>query len=79
MRLADAENRWGYWGKEPPCEHLLALRDYLRQKQLEISSERGENPDGWVNIDCNRCHRCYETILREPYQQDDDDDDEDED
>lgn len=54
---------WGRFGDEPPCSHLVALLDYLRVNRLDIWSEHGSQPDGWVNVHCESCHRTYETTL----------------
>lgn len=62
--------KWGYFGEEPPCEHLLNLRAVLEQTGMEVWSEHGEQPSGWVNVYCGRCHRTYETVLREPWDDD---------
>ena len=65
------EKKWGYYGDEPPCEHLLALRRFLEENEMTIWSEHGTNPFGWVNIHCSKCGRTYETVLDEPWSDDD--------
>ena len=62
--------KWGYWGKEPPCEHLVALRTFLEGNQMEITSEHGIDPSGWVNVSGESCSRTYETVLRPPWADD---------
>ena len=59
--------KWGMYGDEPPCIHLLSLRDFLEANNLEIYSEHGVDPSGWVNIHCPQCGRTYETLLRKRY------------
>jgi hypothetical protein len=59
----DSEGTWGFWGQEPPCAHLKALRRFIENSPLEVYSEHGEQPAGWVNIHCRKCHRTYETVL----------------
>lgn len=56
-------DRWGHYGMEPPCEHLIALLDYLRRHRMDVWSEHGEDPPGWVNAYCETCHRTYNTTL----------------
>ncbi len=60
--------RWGMYGDKPPCTHLLQLRDAIRKLGIEIWSERGEDPQGWVNVWCGECHRTYQTTLRPPWE-----------
>lgn len=62
-------SHWGHYGKEPPCEHLLALRKHLESSGLRIWSEHGISPFGWVNVSCPHCHRTYEVTLREPWEE----------
>lgn len=57
-----SEDRWGYYGDKPPCEHLIALRKFLEDNEIKIYSEHEE--DGWVNVRCKKCQRIYETTLR---------------
>ena len=61
---------WGNWGGEPPCEHLLSLRNYLEDTGLSVYSEHGESPNGWVNVHCPKCHRTYGVTLQEPFHTD---------
>jgi len=51
------------------CEHVKALHAYLREWQLDIYSEHGEEPQGWVNVHCRRCKKTFEISIRlqEPY------------
>jgi len=58
---------WGFFGFEPPCEHLVALRQFLESSGLGIWGEDSLHPDGWVNVLCSHCHRTYEVTLREPF------------
>ena len=59
---------WGMYGKEPACEHLLALRAYLEDQDIQIWGEKTESPTGWVGVYCHRCKRVYEVTLREPFE-----------
>lgn len=65
--MADFEHMrqagWGRFGDEAPCEHLLALRDFLEAQGLGVWSEHGEEPQGWVNVSCEACRRTYQTVL----------------
>lgn len=72
--MNDDEPRWGYWGDDPPCLHLLALRAFLEANRMEVWSEEGLSPEGWVNVSCDACRRAYETVLRDPWNDDEDDD-----
>ena len=54
------------------CKHLLALRRYLYDYSMEIWSEHGEEPAGWVNVSCPECRRTYEVVLRQPHEGSDD-------
>lgn len=45
------------------CEHVRELEALMRQMRLDVYSEHGEEPDGWVNVHCRRCHRTYEIRL----------------
>lgn len=54
---------WGDYGESGPCKHLLALRDFMKENWLDIWSEHGVEPDGWVNIGCGQCCRTYEAVL----------------
>ena len=65
--MAEQDGAWGYWRKEPPCEHLLALRAFLETNEMTVRSEHGEEPHGWVNVHCEKCHRTYGTVLRPPW------------
>jgi len=58
---------WGKYGDEPPCEHLLSLREFLVASGLCVYSEHGE-PDHWVNVHCAKCHRTYEVSFRDDLQ-----------
>ncbi len=55
--------RWGYFGNEPPCNHLIELRSFLETFGLDVYSEHGE-PDRWVNVHCQQCHKTYEVSFR---------------
>lgn len=60
---------WGKYGGSGPCEHLIELRNTLARLRLAVWSEHGEDPAGWVNVNCEACGRTYETTLhlrREP-------------
>jgi len=59
--------KWGQWGDESACEHLLALREYLLANELSVSGEGTQNPRGWVNVHCARCNRTYEVTLQKPF------------
>lgn len=59
------DKEWGRYGNKPPCEHLIALRNFLAKTGLAIWSEHGEQPAGWVNVSCPHCHRTYETELHD--------------
>lgn len=37
------------------CPHVVALRVYLRDQQISVWSECGEEPNGWVNVKCRQC------------------------
>lgn len=63
---------WGFYGSEPPCEHLIALRAFLEANEMGVYSEHGTKPIGWVNVHCALCKRTYETVLREPWEEDED-------
>lgn len=56
---------WGRFGREPPCEHLIALARHLVASGMAIWSEHGTRPQGWVNVHCATCRRTYETSLDE--------------
>lgn len=58
-------SRWGYWGIEPPCEHIRKLRGYLRANGLGIWGE--DTTDGWVNLSCETCGKTYGLTLKEPF------------
>lgn len=59
---------WGYYNRNtPPCEHLVALREFLVRNRMSVWSEHGEGPWGWVNIHCGQCNRTYETVLQAPW------------
>jgi len=57
-----SDDEWGFWGNEPPCEHMLALREFLIANWMDIWGEFTD--DGFVNVSCERCSRTYETTLR---------------
>jgi len=59
---------WGQYGKEPPCEHLLELRKFLEENEIDVWSEHGEMPMGWVNVHCEKCKRTYEVTLLKPFE-----------
>jgi hypothetical protein len=63
LRHDGEDDKWGYYGDKPPCKHLVRLRQYLADEELEIWGEHTE-PDQWVNISCERCSKTYETRLR---------------
>lgn len=46
------------------CRHILDLRAYLESNGLSVWSEHGEQPSGWVNVHCEKCHRTEEITLR---------------
>lgn len=52
------------------CEHVLALRAYLRENGIRVYSEDGEEPAGWVNIHCTKCNVIYEDTLNRPEPED---------
>lgn len=62
--MIKVDDSWGRYGSEPPCEHLIELREFLENNQITVWSEHGEEPAGWVNLHCTRCGRTYETTLR---------------
>ncbi len=53
---------WGDYGNEPACKHLLELRKFVEEKQMNVWSEHGVKPFGWVNVHCAHCGRTYETL-----------------
>lgn len=55
---------WGRYGKEPPCRHLVGLREFLEANGLKVWAEHAVNPTGWCNVHCQICNRAYETTLR---------------
>lgn len=61
-------SEWGFYGNEPPCMHLTALRKWLNEMGMSIWGERTEQPAGWVNVNCVTCGRTYEVTLREPFE-----------
>jgi len=63
------ESKWGYYNNDPPCEHLLALRKFLEEKDMEVWSEHGTGPHGWVNVHCAACKKTYETTLQTPWEE----------
>jgi len=68
---------WGYWGNDPPCEHIIALRNFLIESGLSVYGENTESPRGWVNVNCEKCQKTYEATLQKPWRTDDDEEDED--
>lgn len=62
-----AAKTWGHYGRNPPCEHLLALRAFLVANGLAVWAEHSEGPNGWVNVGCDACQRTYEVTLRAPW------------
>ena len=62
--MIDWPQNWGHSVSEKPCEHLLALRDYLELRGLCVWSEHGE-PDAWVNVFCGQCQKTYEVSFRQ--------------
>lgn len=67
MIEASKLGKWGKYNGELPCLHLVALRRFLEATRLSIWSERGENPEGWVNVHCDQCDRTYEVTLAPPW------------
>lgn len=61
---------WGRYGQEPPCEHLIKLRDTLRENGLRVWGEL--TTGGWVNIHCQECGRTYEDVLDDNRSMDED-------
>lgn len=55
---------WGRYGQEPPCEHLVALRNFLEASGLKVWAEHAESPWGWCNVHCSDCQRTYQTTLQ---------------
>lgn len=55
--------QWGLYGSAPACEHLITLLRFLMDQEMDVWSEHGEEPSGWVNVNCHRCNRTYETTL----------------
>jgi len=45
------------------CEHVLELEAIMRHSKIDIYSEHGEEPRGWVNVHCGECDRTYEIRL----------------
>jgi hypothetical protein len=46
------------------CEHVTGLRAEMRARGIEIWSEHGEQPHGWVNVFCGICKRTFEVTMR---------------
>jgi hypothetical protein len=63
LTLEPPADGWGKYGDQPPCEHLLALRRFLEENQMEVIGDDTFDPYGWVNVTCNKCSRCYEVTL----------------
>ena len=63
---------WGSFGSEPPCSHLLELREFLETNELNIYSEMSESPYGWVSVHCAECHKTYEVTLEKPFEEGED-------
>ena len=59
------EEDWGRWDPDPPCAHLLALRNALASLQMAVWSEHGVEPSGWVNVRCTHCMKTYEICLHD--------------
>lgn len=57
------DDNWGEYGEKKPCRHLLALRDFMKSTGMDVWSEHGTEPGGWVNIGCSSCRRTYEAVL----------------
>jgi hypothetical protein len=58
---------WGNYGDQPPCEHLVTLREFLVRNRMSVYSEFSEEPYGWVDISCGSCKRTYQDVLRAPW------------
>lgn len=48
------------------CIHIQELKKITDTMEIRIWSEHGE-PDGWVNVHCNRCNNIFETSLLADY------------
>jgi hypothetical protein len=46
------------------CEHVKKLEKFLGKESLDVYSEHGELPDGWVNVYCDRCETTFQVRLR---------------
>lgn len=46
------------------CPHVVALRAYLRDHQISVWSECGEEPNGWVKV---HCHQCSEPTVQDSF------------
>ena len=42
------------------CKHVGAVVRSAKRQGVEIWSEDGNEPDGWVNIRCRRCMRIWQ-------------------
>lgn len=45
------------------CIHYANLLKFLKDNNLDIYSEQGESPQGWVNIHCRECGIIYQESL----------------
>jgi hypothetical protein len=52
------------WENTDPCEHIQKLKEFLKENEVEITTEFSEDPYGWVNIRCNKCNRGFQACLR---------------
>jgi hypothetical protein len=59
------EDKWGFYGDKPPCEHLLALRAFLESMDMWVKGELTDT--GWVNVHCRECARTYEVEMMPPW------------
>lgn len=52
--------RWGFYGGKPPCEHLISLKDFLVINKVWIW---GSGESGHVDVFCSHCSKTYEVEL----------------
>jgi len=45
------------------CEHVVKLEQYMRDNGIDVYSEHGEEPRGWVNVTCETCKSTFEIRL----------------
>lgn len=57
------DETWGNYGNEPPCTHLVGLRDYLMGNNMIITNDFTE-PHDWCSVYCSVCRKTYEVILK---------------